>query len=162
MNRKSNEMINVVFVCMGNICRSPMAEAIFVHLVNEAGLADRFEIASAGTSSYHVGEAPHRGTQAVLAKHRMAQTGNRAQQVTQSMLARADYVVAMDEDNVRGLRRFDDALDGKLSLLLDHATNAHTREVPDPYYDGRFEEVYQLVLDGAQGLLKDIRMEVGV
>jgi protein-tyrosine phosphatase len=146
---------------MGNICRSPMAEAIFAHLVNEAGLADRFEIASAGTSSYHVGEAPHRGTQAILAKHHVAQTGNHAQQVTPRMLAGADYVVAMDEDNLRSLRRFDDALDGKLSLLLDHTREAYAREVPDPYYDGNFEEVYQLVLDGARGLLEHIKMEVG-
>lgn len=161
MNSRSKDQVNVLFVCTGNICRSPMAEAVFAHLVRESGLADRFEIASAGTSSYHVGEAPHRGTRAALDKHRVAQTGQRAQQVTPQMLARADYIVAMDDDNVRGLQRFGDALDGKLSLLLEHATDAYAREVPDPYYEGNFEEVYRLVLNGARGLLERIRLETG-
>jgi protein-tyrosine phosphatase len=148
--------INILFVCMGNICRSPMAEAVFGDLVKKEGVADHFEIASAGTGDWHIGEPPHRGTREVLKRHGIEPNGLVAKHVSQAMLDRADYIVAMDDENVADLRawRMDRR---KVSRLLDYAPEVDVRDVPDPYYDGRFELVYQLVSKGVQGLLEQIR-----
>jgi len=153
-------LIEVLFVCLGNICRSPMAEGVFQHLVSEAGLADRIAAGSAGTSGWHVGNPAHEGTRAVLHDHGILYHG-RARQVTTADLHQADFVVAMDMSNVRDLRRLDhnDTLDGKLHLLLDFAPPGSPRDVPDPYYDGNFERVYRLVESGCSGLLEHIREE---
>jgi protein-tyrosine phosphatase len=141
---------------MGNICRSPMAEAVFRDLVNKRNLSDRFEIQSAGTGGVPAGERPHRGTREVLSRHGIDPNGLVAKQVSQAMLDRADYIVAMDNDNLVELRSWHIAA-GKLSRLLDYATDLNVREVPDPYYDRRFELVYELSRLGAQGLLKHIQ-----
>ena len=148
--------VNVLFVCLGNICRSPMAEAVFRDLVQKKGLAGRFEIASAGMGDWHAGAPPHPGTREALKRHGIAPDGLVAKAVSQAMLDRADYVVAMDDDNLADLRswRIDRR---KVSRLLDYAPEVETRDVPDPYYDGRFELVYQLVSIGSQGLLEKIR-----
>jgi protein-tyrosine phosphatase len=151
-----NKKINVLFVCMGNICRSPMAEAVFRDLVVKKGVADRFEILSAGTGDWHAGEPPHRGTRETLKRHNVEANGLVAKQVSQAMLDRADYVIAMDDDNVSDLHswRIDRQ---RVTRILDYAPDVEARDVPDPYYDGRFELVYQLVNIGSQGLLKHIR-----
>jgi protein-tyrosine phosphatase len=149
--------INVVFVCLGNICRSPMAEAIFQQMVNEAGLADSIEIDSAGTGSWHVGETAHPGTRRILAKHDIPYNG-RARQVTAADMDPDNYVIAMDDSNMRDLkRRFGDH--PRLYRLLDFARNSNERNVPDPYYTNNFDYVYQLVSDGCRGLLQTIRDE---
>ena len=152
--------VNVLFVCMGNICRSPMAEAVFRNKVRETGLSDRFEISSAGTGDWHAGQPPHRGTRDTLKRHQIDPSGLVAKQVTQAMLDNADYVVAMDYENLADLHawRFDTR---KLSRLLDYALDVEVRDVPDPYYDGRFELVYQLVDKGLEGLLEQIRERHG-
>ena len=148
--------INVLFVCMGNLCRSPMAEAVFRDLVEKEGVADHFEIISAGTGDWHVGQPAHRGTRDTLKRHGIEPDGLIAKQVSQNMLDRADYVVAMDDENVSDLRSW--RLDRrKVSRILDYAAGLDVRDVPDPYYDGRFELVYQLVSLGAAGLLQNIR-----
>ena len=149
---------NVLFVCLGNICRSPMAEAMFRDLVKKEGLAGRFEIGSAGMGDWHAGEPPHPGTREALKRHGIGPDGLVAKAVSQAMLDRADYVVAMDDDNLADLRswRIDRR---KVSRLLDYAPEVETRDVPDPYYDGRFELVYQLVSRGSQGLLEQIRKQ---
>ena len=148
--------INVLFVCLGNICRSPMAEAVFRDLVQKEGLADRFEIGSAGTGDWHIGEPPHRGTRETLQRHGIESNGLIAKHVSQAMLDRADYVVAMDAENMADLRswRIDRQ---KVSRILDYAPDSEMRDVPDPYFDGRFELVYQLVSKGSAGLLQQIR-----
>ncbi len=152
----SNKKVNVLFVCMGNICRSPMAEAVFRDLVKQEGLADHFEITSAGTGDWHVGEPPHRGTRETLKRHGINPNNLVAKHVSQAMLDRADYVVAMDYENLADLRAWH--IDRKkISRILDYALDLDVRDVPDPYYDGRFELVYQLVSKGSAGLLEQIR-----
>jgi protein-tyrosine phosphatase len=153
----ANTPIRVLFVCMGNICRSPMAEAVFRHQVAAAGLADRFVIDSAGTSGWHAGEPPHGGTLAVLARHGVEAGAQRSRQLTPDDFAAFDYVVAMDEENMAEIGRFRRDPHARVSLLLDHAPGLGAREVPDPYYTGGFEPVYRLVEAGCAGLLAQIR-----
>lgn len=153
--------ISVLFVCLGNICRSPMAEAIFRQMVGEAGLADRIEIDSAGTGSWHVGERAHPGTRRILQEHGIAYDGRARQVRPQDLAANGRYIVAMDASNLRDLqRRFGDH--PRLYRLLDFATQTRERDVPDPYYENNFETVYQLVSDGCRGLLATIRQEAGL
>ena len=156
-------MIRVMFVCLGNICRSPMAEGIFRHKVEAAGLSGQIQADSSGTSGYHVGDQPHPGTRRVLRAHGISYS-HRSQQVSQRDLAAADYLVAMDRDNLQDLTWLDreGITDGKLSLLLDYAPQVGRRDVPDPYYEGNFERVYQLVEAGCEGLLAHIRKEDGI
>lgn len=152
-------MIRVLFVCAGNICRSPMAEGVFRHLVEEAGLSDRIQVDSAGTGPWHVGEAAHPGTRKVLSQHGIHYQG-RARQLTRADLREFDYIVAMDHENLADIRaRADGRTGAEVRLLLDYAPQTPTREVPDPYYSGRFEAVYELVRQGAEGLLAHIREE---
>ncbi len=133
-----------------------MAEAVFRDLIKQAGLADRFEIASAGTGDWHVGEPPHRGTRETLKRHGISPNNLVAKHVSQAMLDQADYVVAMDYENLADLRAW--RIDRKkVSRILDYALDVEVRDVPDPYYDGRFELVYQLVSKGSAGLLEQIR-----
>ena len=147
--------ISVLFVCLGNICRSPMAEAVFGHMVDEAGLAGEIKIDSAGTGSYHVGEPACSGTRKVLARHGLRYNG-RARQITASEMADAEaYIVAMDAENLRNLSsRYGDH--PRLHRLLDFAADSNERNVPDPYYEGNFELVFKLVEDGCKGLLAEI------
>lgn len=155
-------MIRVIFVCLGNICRSPMAEAVFIDLVEKAGLSQHFEIDSAGTSNYHVGESAHRGTRKVLAEHGIAYQG-RSRQFTPADLNMFDYIVAMDSENEADLQQLagqhPTANEPKLVKLLTLARQTPLIDVPDPYYVDRFEDVYQAVLDGCEGLLAHIRAE---
>ncbi len=150
--------INVLFVCLGNICRSPMAEAVFQQMVNDAGLANQITVDSAGTGSWHVGERAHSGTRRVLAQHGIQYNG-RARQVTAADMADPDtWIIAMDGDNLRDLEgRY--GRHPHTARLLDYAANTQERSVPDPYYTGNFEYVYQLVSDGCHGLLAAILEE---
>ncbi len=155
--------IHVVFVCLGNICRSPMAEGIFQHLVQEAGLENKISSDSCGTSSYHVGDQPHRGTQRVLKKKKIRYE-HRSRQLSDKDLATADYLIAMDGSNLDGIHKRG-GTKAATALLLPYAAEAHVREVrdvPDPYYVGRFEDVYDLVESGCKGLLAHIREEHGI
>jgi protein-tyrosine phosphatase len=150
----------VTFVCLGNICRSPMAEGVFRHLVEQAGLADQIAVDSCGTGSWHIGERPHRGTQKVLKKHGIDYDG-RARQLAPADFAHADYLIAMDSDNLRVLRQRSPA-NAEVGLLLDYAGGVRERDVPDPYYSGGFGYVYELVEAGCRGLLAHIRQQEGI
>jgi len=150
--------ISVLFVCTGNICRSPTAEAVFKHCVREAGLAGRIASDSAGTHDYHVGQPPDPRTQAA-AKQRGYDLGElRARRLRREDFERFDYVLAMDEANLRLLERLCPREHAhKLKLLLDFDAGSQ-REVPDPYYGGPedFERVLDLVEAAAQGLLRHL------
>ena len=153
--------VRVLFVCLGNICRSPMAEAVFQKLVNDARIADKVQVDSAGTSAYHVGEPAHPGTRRVLSRHGITYDG-RARQVRSNDLANGPtYLIAMDSENLEALRqKFGDA--PHVYRLLDFAAHANVHDVPDPYYSDNFDYVYRLVEDGCHGLLDTIRRNEGI
>lgn len=153
-------MVRVLFVCLGNICRSPMAEAVFAHKVRAAGLQNEIEVDSAGTGNWHVGEAAHRGTLALL-KLKEIEYNGRARQIVRDDLDRFDYIVTMDNDNLRdvqGLARRAD-VHAHIASLLSYALHLGVEEVPDPWYDGRFQAVYDLVDSATENLLAEIRRE---
>ncbi len=168
-------MVRVLFVCLGNICRSPMAEAVFVDKVRRAGLSDELSADSAGTGQWHVGEPAHKGTLRVLSANDIAYNG-RARVLTQRDLDTFDYVIAMDKQNIRDIHEMAhpalnfgggtghsaDSPRAQLTTLLSYATELGTSEVPDPYYTGRFEEVYRLVDADTSRLLEAIRAEHGL
>lgn len=158
----SRSPIRVLFVCMANICRSPMAEAVFRHQVAAAGLADQFVIDSAGTSAYHMGEAPHRNTLAVLAQRGIDPGAQQSRQITVRDFDEFDYVVVMDDENMANVMRLRGQSKADISLLLDYAPELGLREVPDPYYVGGYPQVYHLVEAGCHGLLEAIREREGV
>lgn len=161
---KDNHMIRVLFVCTGNICRSPMAEAVFRHIVARAGLSDRIEADSAGTDGWHTGEQPHHGTRRVLRELGIEYT-HAARQVREADFTDFNYLIALDRGHLSELRYLARSTGAELALLMDFAPGARTRDVPDPYYDGRFAEVYTLVEQGCRGLLEHIvkneRLAVG-
>ena len=152
--------VSVLFVCMGNICRSPTAEAVFRRRVEQAGLERDIHIDSAGTHDYHIGEAPDPRTRQAAMRRGYDMSQLRGRQVSRSDFHSFDYVLAMDNANLSILRRLraEDA-DGHLGLFLDYATRHDASEVPDPYYGGGagFEHVLDLVEDAAEGLLHHIR-----
>ena len=157
----NQKIIRVLFVCLGNICRSPMAEAVFRHLVAQAGLADRIAADSAGTGAWHIGEPPHHGTRRVL-RERGIDYSHCARTVVPDDLTRFDYLVALDSENLAGLRALIHGGHPKIARLLDYAPGARTRDVPDPYYTGGFDAVYDLVEQGCRGLLERIVAEQGL
>lgn len=151
---------SVLFVCLGNICRSPLAEGVFLHLVEEAGIASDFVVDSAGTGAWHVGERPDPRSIEVAARHGVSLPG-RARQVTPEDLRRFDVVVAMDRENLAALERLADGTPprARLHLLREFDAEADGHEVPDPYYGGPggFERVYRMVHAACRGLLAELR-----
>ena len=152
--------INVLFVCMGNICRSPTAEGVFRHLVAQHDLQNRIITDSAGTHAYHVGEAPDRRAQATAQNRGIDLSDLRARRVIAKDFEKFEYVLAMDRDNYANLDALCPAkMKERLFMFLDFAPAVNTREVPDPYYGGPqgFEVVFDLVEQASLGLLQDIK-----
>jgi protein-tyrosine phosphatase len=152
--------VSVLFVCMGNICRSPTAEAVFRHYVESAGLSASILIDSAGTHDYHIGHAPDLRSQHAAEQRGYDMSSLRGRQVESLDFERFDYVLAMDRANLailqylapRGCKK-------QLQLFLDYARHHKEREVPDPYYGGEqgFEQVLNMIEDAAQALLQHIQ-----
>ena len=150
-------MIRVLFVCLGNICRSPMAEGVFQHKVREVGLEGMIETDSAGTGNWHVGSQPHPGTMRLLAEKGITYY-HRARQFDRDDLNEFDYILTMDEENYADVQALGTGT-AKVAPFLDYAPHLGVREVPDPYYTGGFEGVYELINAAADGLLAVIRKE---
>ena len=154
---------SVLFVCLGNICRSPLGEGIFAALAKERGLAGRFHVDSAGTAGYHSGEPPDSRSTAVAAAHGVRLAGY-ARQVTSRDLERFDVIVAMDRSNRRSLRRLRQRYGrgrgglADIVLMRDYDPDARDADVPDPYYGGRdgFERVHRILERSCRGLLDEL------
>jgi len=160
----SNRPMRVLFVCMGNICRSPMAEGTFRRLVADAGLADEVLIDSAGTHNYHVGEPPDPRAQKVAGRRGYDLSALRGRQVDPKDFQGFDLVLAMDGVNLRALQRLcPPEHTPKLKLFMEFHSDSAVREVPDPYYgekDG-FERVLDMLEDASQGLLRFLHQQLG-
>jgi len=148
-------MIKILFVCHGNICRSPMAEFVMKDLLNKKGIAGQFEIASAATSTEEIGNPIYPPAKRKLKEHGISCEGKTARQITKEDYAYYDYIIAMDRLNLRNMTRFvgNDA-DNKVSLLMDF-TN-HPGDVADPWYTGDFDETWDDVYVGCVGILKKL------
>ena len=156
-------MVKVLFVCLGNICRSPTAEGVFRRLIIENGLKNKIMIESAGTHAYHINEPPDARAQKAALARGVDLSTIRGRQVTAKDIQVFDYVLAMDTENRQYLATMaPDGTGRKIQLLLDYATNTKLREVPDPYYGGGgkgFELVLDIIEDASQGLLSDIEKQ---
>lgn len=150
-------MIKVLFVCLGNICRSPMAEAVFRSHVKKAGLSDRIVVDSAGTGDWHIGHPPHEGTRKILKQYGIDDTGMFARQVSKEDFYDFQYIIAMDDMNVTNLAPYFPA-DHKIEVkkMLEFVPKHAGGNVPDPYFTGNFEEVYEMVDEGCENLLRFI------
>lgn len=154
------QKISVLFVCMGNICRSPTAQGVFEKVLEDEGLSPHVDVDSAGTHAYHVGEPPDRRAQETARQRGVELGGQRARRFAPEDFSRFDYILAMDEENMAILEEnCQPEHRSKLSLFLDFAPHRAEREVPDPYYGGRqgFERVFELVEEASRGLVEDIR-----
>ena len=157
------EKTSVLFICMGNICRSPTAEGVFRKLVDDAGLTEAIEVDSAGTHAYHSAEPPDGRAQAAAEKRGYSLQGIKARRVLDADFERFDLLLVMDNENRHVLlERADAAHHDKIRLFLDYA-DGDTREVPDPYYGGSagFERVLDLVESAARGLLTELQRKTG-
>lgn len=150
-------MIKILFVCHGNICRSPMAEFLLKDRVKKLEVADRFEIASAATSREEIGNAVHYGTRNKLAEFGISVAGKYARQMTMKDYKYYDYVLLMDRNNIRNLRYIigEDTLH-KVNLLLDF-TNRKGQSIADPWYTGDFDVTYDDIQEGLDGFMEYLK-----
>jgi len=156
-------MIKVIFVCLGNICRSPMAEALFRKKIEDAGLTTRIQIDSAGTGDWHLDHPPHEGTRNLLDKKGISYAGQISRQVRADDLQAFDYIICMDASNVTNTKTFGEIGAGNfIGKLSDFVPNATWDDMPDPYFTGDFEETYRLVDQGCDHLLAEIREKHGL
>ena len=156
----SPEPTRLLFVCLGNICRSPAAEGIFLHLLGREGLEPAFVVDSAGTGSWHAGQPADRRMRSA-AERRGIHLPSRARQIEAADLQRFDHILTMDADNLAAVQRLERQAPGgaRISPLIDHCRQLRSHEVPDPYYGGPdgFDHVLDLLDDACQGLLAALR-----
>lgn len=145
-------MIKILFICLGNICRSPMAEFLLKDMVKRRGIADDFYIASAATSTYEIGNPVHRGTRAKLAQYGISVAGKTAVQLTKEDYAKYDYLIGMDMANIRDIMRIIGSdPQHKVYKLLQFAGSE--RNIADPWYTGNFDVTYDDICEGCTALL---------
>jgi protein-tyrosine phosphatase len=158
----SANKIRVLFVCMGNICRSPAAEGVFLSLLEEEGLAGQFEVDSAGTGGWHQGKLADPRMSAAAAARGLT-LGSRARQIEAGDLQRFDLILTMDDDNLATVRALDPSgrWQHRIQALTNHCQRFNSTEVPDPYYGGEagFEQVLDLLEDACAGLLSSLRRQ---
>ena len=148
--------VRVLFICHGNICRSPMCESVFTHMVKEAGLADRFLIDSAATSTEEIGNPVHWGTVNKLKEVGIPLVPHRAKQIQTEDYDKFDYIIGMDTANIRNLNRMlKGDPKGKIYKLLSFAGSG--RDIADPWYTGNFDETYLDIMEGCKGFLKYLK-----
>ena len=148
-------MIRVLFVCLGNICRSPMAELLFKDMVNKKGLRDEFIIESAGTSNEEEGNTVHYGAKEKLAEVGIQTDGKHARQLKKEDYDKFDYIIAMEQINVRDIYKIlGDDKENKVYRLLDFSDNP--RDIADPWYTGNFELTYKDIMEGLEAFLKNL------
>ena len=148
-------MIRILFVCHGNICRSPMAEYVMKKLVKDAGLEERFEIASAATSREEIGNPVYPPARAELARHGISCKGHAARQMTRSDYGYYDYLVAMEPYNIKNMLRICGDPEDKMRLLMSFAGS--NEAIDDPWYTGRFSEVYGQIETGCRAMLEQLK-----
>jgi len=156
-------MKNILFVCLGNICRSPAAEGVMNHLVEKAGLSQKIRTDSAGTSGWHVGDLPD-ARMREHAKRRGIDLVSRARGLVKNDLEKFDYIIAMDKSNYGNILKLDQEgqFKNKVYMMTDFCNRLDVSEVPDPYYGGDegFEFVLDLVTDGCEGLIDRLKNEI--
>lgn len=146
-------MVKILFVCHGNICRSPMAEAVFRHMLEERGLGERFAVDSAAVSAEEIGNPVYPEANRTLVAHGLPASNHHAWQLTRADYDRYDFFIGMDQENIYRMRQiFGGDSQRKVGLLL--AYTEHPREVEDPWYTGRFDRVFDLITQGCQALLE--------
>ncbi len=149
----------VLFICLGNICRSPMAEFVMKKLILEAGLGDRILVASAATSTWEIGNDIHHGSRAVMRRHGVPFDRRRAVLMTRADYEKYEYLVGMERENLSDMKRITGGdPDGKMHLLLSFA--GEDGDIADPWYTGDFDSTYADVLKGCQGLLERLKGEL--
>lgn len=157
---KVSNKVNVLFICMGNICRSPTAEGVFTRLIRERGFDANIYVESAGTHAYHVGEAPDRRAQQAASKRNVALSHLRARQINSKDFDKFDYLLVMDSDNYANVMAIcpQQQVD-KVKHFLDYAPHLGRRDVPDPYYGGAngFEQVLDLIEAASAGFIDHLK-----
>lgn len=153
-----NKMIKILFICHGNICRSPMAEFVFKDLVKKEGLEEHFYIQSGATSAEEIGNSIYPPVYKILQSLNIDCKDKKAQRVTQEDIDRYDYLIIMDENNQRNLYRYFDIHEPKkVHKLLEFSNDFSYEDISDPWYSGEFNKTYKEVLSGCKGLLTKIR-----
>ncbi|MCT1904716.1 low molecular weight phosphotyrosine protein phosphatase [Oceanobacillus sojae] len=150
-------MVRVLFVCLGNICRSPMAEAIFRDLVKKEHLEDKIEVDSCGTGDWHLGQSPHPGTKEILDQQGISYDGVKSRLLTADDFEQFDYMVAMDQNNYNTLTGSNNHEKTAVVKLMEFVEDIEEDDIPDPYYTGDFGQTNRLVSEGCYGLLQFLK-----